>query len=403
MRKISRPVVALVTLMLIATACGGGTAATTTTTTPSTTTTSTIPPTTTTTEPPTTTTTLPPSPVLAVEGDVNEVVAQIQWLVTCGGFGNIVIDGEFDDITAEAVMSAQESLGFTPDAAPTEDFFIAATRLCLLDRPLEIGPDPVRVFGFAAPDEPETYTFEASAGVPVTVEVLSGSGVLVTVSGPEGAALVPDEDEIITIQDDGTHRLVVSTGADGVFFTIGMIFEFSGEAGDWIITTDGIAYRDTEFVKGDAADAMIEEIYEILGHEPRSQYGEFDTGWEEPGQEGFRGVFIEGLAFLFIGPNAENPTRPKTFWRVRYVGESYDANGLPRPYGWVQTLSGITVGDTLDDLIETYGSQVSAGSNSEEHYYRFGASDGSEVCFYFGPDEPDSDDPVLEISTECRD
>jgi hypothetical protein len=178
--------------------------------------------------------------------------------------------------------------------------------------------------------------------------------------------------------------------------------EFSGETGDWIITTDGIAYRDTEFVIGTAAGPMIDEIFDILGHQPRSQFNEFDTGWDQPGQEGFRGVFIEGLAFLFLGPNAENPGRPETFWRVRYVGESFDENGHPRPYGWVQTLSGITVGDTLEDLIDTYGSQVNAGSNSEEHYYRFGAADGSEVCFYFGEDEPDDNDEILEISTECR-
>jgi hypothetical protein len=45
---------------------------------------------------------------------------------------------------------------------------------------------------------------------------------------------------------------------------------------------------------------------------------------------------------------------------------------------------------------------VRAGSNSEEHYYRYGAADGSEVCFYFGEAEPEDDSPILEISTECR-
>ena len=52
-------------------------------------------------------------------------------------------------------------------------------------------------------------------------------------------------------------------------------------------------------------------------------------------------------------------------------------------------------------LIDTYGTQVSAGTNSEEHYYRFGAADGSEVCFYFGEDAPDDNDEIVEISTEC--
>jgi hypothetical protein len=68
----------------------------------------------------------------------------------------------------------------------------------------------------------------------------------------------------------------------------------------------------------------------------------------------------------------------------------------------VQTLSGITVGDTLETRIDTYGTQVSAGSNSEEHYYRYGAADGSEVCVYFGEDEPEDDSEIVEINTECR-
>jgi len=391
-------------LALVTVACGGGTGTTTSSTAaPTTSTSTTIETTTTTTEPPTTTTTQPASPVLAEEGDVGEVVAQLQWLVACGGFGGDGVTGIFDGATATPVMAAQSSLGFEPNAIVTEDFFIALTQLCFLDRDLEIGSDPIRVFGFTALDEPEVYTVNALPGSLMKVTVITGAGALVTVSGPSGAILIPGEDGTITIEEEGTHRIEVSTAGDPEFFTIDVEFEFSGEAGDWIITTDGIAYRDTEFEKGDPADAMIEDIFDILGHGPRSQYGEFDTGWDDPGQEGFRGVLIEGLAFLFIGPNAENPGRPKTFWRVRYLGDSYDANGLPRPYGWVQTLSGITVGDTLEDLIDTYGSSVSHGSNSEEHYYRYGAADGSEVCFYFGASAPDDNDQIVEISTECRD
>jgi hypothetical protein len=393
----------LLALALVAAACGGGTGESTTTTgATTTTTTTTIPATTTTTEPTTTTTTQPASLVVAEEGDVGEVVAQIEWLTGCGGFGDEAVDGIFDAALTTAVMDAQTSLGFEPTGAATEDFFISLTQLCFLDRELRPGSDPIRVFGFTALDDPEVFSITLFTDSVMTVNVVAGPGALVTVFGPDGAPLVPAEDGTITAAANGLHRIEVSTAGDPVFFIIDVELEFSGEAGDWIITTDGIAHRDTEFVIGTAAGPMIDDIYDILGHQPRSQYDEFDTGWDQPGQEGFRGVFIEGLAFLFLGPNAENPGRPETFWRVRYVGESFDENGHPRPYGWVQTLSGITVGDTLEDLIDTYGSQVSPGSNSEEHYYRFGAADGSEVCFYFGENEPDDNDEVLEISTECR-
>jgi peptidoglycan hydrolase-like protein with peptidoglycan-binding domain len=400
----TRTIPVALALALIAAGCGGGTGSTTSSTAAPTTSSSTVvATTTTTTEPATTTTTQPASPTLAEEGDVGEVVAQLQWLVGCGGFGGDGVTGMFDAGTAEAVMAAQTSLGFEPDAIVSEDFFIALTQLCFLDRPLEAGSDPIRVFGFTALEEPEVFSLQGVPGSLMKVTVVTGPGALVTVFGPSAQILIPSEDGTITFDEEGTHRIEISTAGDPEFFTIDVEFEFSGEAGDWIITTDGIAYRDTEFLKGTPADEMIEDIFDILGHGPRSGYGEFDTGWDDPGQEGFRGVFIEGLAFLFIGPNAENPGRPKTFWRVRYVGESYDANGLPRPYGWVQTLSGITVGDTLEKLIDTYGSNVSHGSNSEEHYYRYGAADGSEVCFYFGASNPEDDDVIVEISTECRD
>ena len=123
---------------------------------------------------------------------------------------------------------------------------------------------------------------------------------------------------------------------------------------------------------------------------------------ERPGQLGVRGIFIEGIAFLFLGPNAGYPGRPETFERVRYVGPSFDANGGPRPAGWLQTLSGISVGNTLAELRTTYGGGVQPGSNANEHYYRYGAEDGSEVCFYFGDDAPTDSDKITEISTECR-
>jgi peptidoglycan hydrolase-like protein with peptidoglycan-binding domain len=395
---------ALVALALVAAACGGNTADTTTTTEATTTTVSTLPATTTSTGPTTTTTTMPPSPVLATEGDDNEIVAAFQFLLNCGGYGDLTVDGEFGAGTTTAMQDAQEALGFDPTGDPTEDFFIALNQLCPQTRSVEFGEDATvaRVFGHTSALDPENFSIPLIFGSTLSVTVVSGVGAIATVWDAMGTPLESEDGINFLIEETGDYRIEVSTAEDPTLFTIEVEVTSIAEAGQWIITTDGIAYEDTEFLLGTSAGPMITKIFEFLGHGVRSGFGEFDTGWNAAGQEGFRGVFIEGIAFLFIGPNAENPGRPETFARVRYVGPSFDAEGNPRPAGYVQTLSGITVGHTLEDLIDTYGTSVRSGSNSDEHYYRYGAADGSEVCFYFGEDAPDDDDKILEISTECR-
>jgi peptidoglycan hydrolase-like protein with peptidoglycan-binding domain len=360
-----------------------------------------VPQTTTTTEG-TTTTTLPPSPVVATEGDENDVVAAIQFLLGCGGYGDLTVDGEFGPATTTAVESAQTALGFEVTGEPTEDLFALLSRTCNEDRVIEPGDDPVTVVGHTAAGEPEEFTVSLLFGSTLTVRVVSGEGVSVIVRDAAGMPLESADGTAFAIAVSGDHTIEVSTAGDPTLFTLEVGLASIAEAGDWIITTDGIAYGDTQFVLGTAAAPMIDKIFEFLGHGVRTEFDEFDTGWEAPGQEGFRGIFIEGIAFLFYGPNDDDPDRPETFARVRYVGPSFDANGDPRPAGYVQTLSGITVGHTLADLQDTYGSQVRAGSNSEEHYYRYGAADGSEVCFYFGEDAPTDSSQIVEISTECR-
>lgn len=389
---------------MVAAACGGGTADTTTTTAATTTTVSTVPATTTSTAPTTTTTTLPPSPVLAAEGDDNEIVAAFQFLLNCGGYGDLTVDGEFGAGTTTAVTEAQEALGFDPTGEPTENFFIALNQLCPQARTVEFGEDEdrVRVFGHTSALDPENFSIPLIFGSTLTVTVVSGQGAIATVWDGQGTPLESEDGTTFVIEETGDFRIEVSTAEDPTLFTIEVEVTSIEEAAQWIITTDGISHEDTEFLLGTAAGPMITKIFEFLGHGVRSEFDEFDTGWDAAGQEGFRGIFIEGIAFLFTGPNDDNPGRPETFARVRYVGPSFDADGEPRPAGFVQTLSGITVGHTLEDLIDTYGTAVRAGSNSEEHYYRYGAADGSEVCFYFGEDEPDDNDQILEISTECR-
>ena len=58
-------------------------------------------------------------------------------------------------------------------------------------------------------------------------------------------------------------------------------------------------------------DVDIREPYfEFLGHNVRGTYNEFDTGWSDPDQLGVRGIFIEGIAFLFLGPSPSAPDYP---------------------------------------------------------------------------------------------
>jgi peptidoglycan hydrolase-like protein with peptidoglycan-binding domain len=391
----------VVTLALVVASCDGNASETTTTSVPAAPT-STVPQVTTTTIEATTTTTRPPSPVLATEGDENEIVAAIQFLLGCTGYGDLTVDGNFGPATTDAVQAAQTALGFEPDGEPTQDLFALLTDACTQDRPIDVGDDSVTVVGHTATGAPEEFTTPLMFGSTLIVTVVSGDGVSVAVSDAEGTPVESADGTTFIVTESGDHTIQVSTAGDATMFTLAVEVTSIAEAGQWIITTDGIAHGATKFTLGTAAGPMIDKIFELLGHGVRSDYGEFDTGWEAAGQEGFRGIFIEGIAFLFYGPNEDNPGRPETFGRVRYVGPSFDADGEPRPAGYVQTLSGITVGNTLADLQDTYGGLVKPGSNAAEHYFRYGAADGTEVCFYFGDDEPAASSPIIEISTECR-
>ncbi|MEK7252745.1 MAG: peptidoglycan-binding domain-containing protein, partial [Actinomycetota bacterium] len=390
----------ILALTLVAGSCGlfGGDDTTTTTTAPTITTSTTVPETATTSS--TTTTTLPSSPVLARAGDEGETVAAIQFLLVCSGYADITIDGEFGAGTTTGVVAAQTALGFPTTGEPTEDLFAVLTQGCFEDRPIGPGEEPITVVGYAS-TAPEAFSIPLLFGTNLTLAI-EPAGVLVALKDGEGTALTPAEDGSFPITETGDYTIEVSTGSGSTMFSLEVAVAGLAEVGDWIITTDGIAYKDTEFPLGTAAGPMITKIFEFLGHNVRGSFDEFDTGWDDPGQEGFRGIFIEGLAFLFYGPTPSSPGIPETFGRVRYVGPSFDANENPRPAGWVQTLSGITVGNTLAELQETYGSNVSPGSDTVGHYYRFGAANGNEVCFYFGSAAPTATTRIVEISTECR-
>ncbi len=387
---------------LVVAACGGAasTSTTTTTTVLATTTTSTKPPTTTT-EATTTTTLVPSGPAMITEGAHNDVVAAFQWLLNCNGYGDLTVDGSYGPATLAAVQAAQTALGKAADGAPDEEVFADLSRTCPDGR--EIDPaDPVTMVGNAAPGDPEIFTVPLLFGSRLTLVLTPPTGVSIRVYSIDGTLIEPDTATTWSIEGTKDYVIEVDAETDPVTFTLGVeVTENAQAMGDWILFTHGISYKGTKLSIGDAADGVITKILDYLGHGPRGGYGEFDTGWDYPGQEGFRGLFIEGLAFLFYGPNAEYPGRPETLGRVRYVGPSYDANGDERPENYVTTDEGITLGNTLADLKSAYGSRVKAGSNSEEHYYKLTDSAGV-ICFYFGADAPTDDSTIVEMSTECR-
>jgi peptidoglycan hydrolase-like protein with peptidoglycan-binding domain len=384
-------------------ACGGAATGTTTTTTApvETTTTSTKPPETTTTSTTTTTTLVPSGPAMITSGDRSEAVAAFQWLLNCNGYGDLTIDGSYGPATLAAVQAAQAALGKAADGNADEEVFADLSRTCPESRTIDPS-DPVTLIGNAAPGDPEVFTISLLFGSRLTLVLTPPTGVGIRVFSIDGTLVEPDTATTWPIETTKDYVIEVDAETDPVTFTLGVeVAENAIGKGDWILYTHGISYKGTKLAIGDAADGVITKIFDYLGHGARGGYGEFDTGWNYPGQEGFRGLFIEGIAFLFYGPNTDYPTRPETLGRVRYVGPSYDANGDERPTNYVSTDKGISVGNTLADLKSAYGTSVKAGSNSEEHYYKLTDS-GGVLCFYFGADAPTDDSPITEMSTECR-
>ena len=408
-RLIRRPALWAAAVAVVAASCSGGgvSGTTTTTTSPDATTTSTSPaptttaPSTTTTS---TTTTVPSGPPIAVEGDHNETVEALQFLLNCNGLGDLEVDGAFGPATLAAVEAAQENLGRPVNGAPDEETFAELSHGCSEDRRLD-GEGPFTVVGNAAADDPERFPIALLSESTLTVTLTQGSGVAVTVTGADGSELSAQGPPPWSIETTQDYLIEVAAAAEPVTFTI-VIEVTTGErtTGDWILATDGVSYRGTRLALGDDAQAVIDQVFDFLGHGVRGAYDEFDTDWytiTDPAGMGLRGIFIEGFAFLFFGPDPSNPDRPETFVRHRFVGPTVDASGNPRPEDYATTAEGITVADTLADLQAVYGSRVTHGSNDEEHYYRF-TDAGGELCFYFGADEPTGYSPITEIASECR-
>jgi hypothetical protein len=244
------------------------------------------------------------------------------------------------------------------------------------------------------------------SGSTLKVTVTRGAGITVAVIDTDGAEVAPQGEATWEIDTTQGYVIVIDSPTGPVTFALSVeVAETERETGDWILATDGLIYKGTKLALGSPAQTVIDKVLGFLGHGVRGAYDEFDTGWytiTDPVDNGLRGIFIEGFALLFYGPDPNNPDRPETFVRHRFVGPGRNAAGEPRPDNYATTAEGITVGDTLADLKAAYGSAVTAGSNDEEHWYRLVYSTG-DLCFYFDTDDAPTDYSLIsEIASECR-
>ena len=418
-RIVGRPALLIAASAVVLASCGGDAASTTTTSAPTdtaastssteaivtSTTPATTPATTSTTTGTTTSTTAPSGPRLAVQGDNNETVEAIQFLINCNGFGDLTVDGSFGPATLGGVKAAQTSLGREVSGEVDDQMFAALSRSCSQHRRLE-GEGEVTLVGNAARDDPEVFSVALLAGSTATITTTKGTGLAVTLTSADGLEVTSQDPTTWQIDATRDYLIVVSspTGPSTFALAVGVTAGVQ-ETGDWILATDGLTYRGTKLAIGDDAQTVIDHVFDFLGHGVRGAYEEFDTDWyaiTEPQDLGLRGIFIEGFAFLFYGPDPNNPDTPETFRRHRFVGPSDDANGNARPADYATTAEGITVGDTLTDLKAAYGDRVTSRSNSDEFFYRLSDSKG-ELCFYFDTaDEPTEFSPISEIASECR-
>lgn len=408
MRRITaRSIVTATAFALVLTACSGGESTETTQTTAvlaseieTTTTTEAVVVTTS-----STTTTIPGGPPIAQSGDKNETVEAIQFVLNCGNYGDLTVDGSFGPATQTAIEAAQTALGRAVTGAPDDETFAELSRACSQSRQIPGDNDGVfTLVGNAGPSDPEIFRIPLLKDSVLSITVVSGMGDVKVIS-TEGEELMVEGQGTWNIEDGGTYLIEVNSTLEGpstfsltVNVTAGEI-----EVGAWIIAGDGVTYQGTELGLGDDAETVIDNIYDFFGHGVRGAYNEFDTDWYEitdPQNLGLRGIFIEGFAWLFFGPSAGDPTRAETLERIRFEGPSDDADGKPRDEKYATTAEGITVGDTLADLQAAYPS-ASSGSNADEHYYRISDAGGT-LCFYFGSSAPDADDTIDEIATECR-
>jgi len=133
----------------------------------------------------TTTTTLgefielqPNGPAIATEGDRNEYVEALQFLLVCTGHERITedgpavtVDGVFGPITSAMVAYLQAEMRRIPSGSPDEETFASLARRCGATRTIEFTDDSNdrKVAGNVTPGDDDLFIIEGEAGRTLTV------------------------------------------------------------------------------------------------------------------------------------------------------------------------------------------------------------------------------------------
>lgn len=238
-----RSIPGLVAAALVVASCGGGSGSTTTTTA------STIP---STTSSSTTTTTEPPAangPPVAEEGDRNETVLALQFLMNCAGYGPLDVDGAFGPATAGAVESMQEDLGREVTGAP-DDFTLALlSRACSDSRRLTLDDGRASAVGNVSSSDPDTYFLEAEDGDRLAIVLRSSTGGgRVDVRSADGNAMGPASVAAwgMDLSEGQDHVVIVSAIGDATTYTLAAMILEPPEGGVAAADPDTVAVGDLE-------------------------------------------------------------------------------------------------------------------------------------------------------------
>lgn len=352
---VRRAIRCLVVTALLVAGCGGADDADTTTTTAITITAA----------PATTATTLAEQGEIVVgKGDVEPLVASLQFLLRCNGFEEIeldgsdetlVVDGMYGSVTGAFVAEAQERHGFRPDpAGASGDLLLALGAGCDEVRPVTMPPEQatVAVEAYLGDGVSDRVAIEAEAGQTITVRAERPLTLGITApSGTVVAAPAATTEVVVEAGETGPYLLESTAPSEGRYrYTI----EIPPSLSDLHLQSTGLDFVDF----GDPVQATLEVLVEALG-EPSG-----DTGWIESGgclnhravtfgDEELVVEFTDAGTGLDGEPTfAETGTEHFAAWRVQWPG---DTSPL---LAELTTPSGLAAGDPASAVTAVYGDRV---------------------------------------------
>jgi hypothetical protein len=353
---VRRAIRCLVVTALLVAGCGGDDDADTTTTTAITITAA----------PATTATTLAEQGEIVVgKGDVEPLVASLQFLLRCNGFEEIayegsqetlVVDGIYGSVTGAFVAEAQQSLGFRPDAAGASgDLLLALGAGCDEARPVAMPPEQMEVAVEAYLDEEvgDRVTIDAPAGRTITVRAEQPLTLGITApSGTVVAAPASTTQVIVEAGETGAYQIEAAAPSEGRYrYTI----EIPPLPSALRLQSTGLDFVDF----GDPVEPTLTALAEILG-EPSA-----DTGWTTDGGRclDHRAVaYGDGdlvVEFTTAGAGLDGEptfagegTEHFAAWRVQWPGEQTPL------LADLSTPSGLAAGDPASAVTGVYGDRA---------------------------------------------